>query len=416
MFALVDCNNFFVSCERVFNPKLIGKPVVVLSNNDGCIISRSNEAKELGIKMGEPYFLAKQRFGKKFIALSSNYELYGNLSHRVMSILEEQCPLIERYSIDEAFLQLDNIPSVELEQFACQLRKVIFQRTGLPVSIGIAKTKVLSKLANHVAKKFPSLGVKCLLEKNDINKWLNQFPVDEVWGVGWRLKNKLIALGITTAKKLQEASPAEMQRRFNILLAQLVHELNERPCFTLQKEKPKKSITYSRSFGELLASFEQVKEALIYFVMRAAEKLRQQNDEARQVLIFLKTNRHRRDLAQKYIKSVIDLPYATADSRILVKHVISGLEKLWREGYWYNKAGIILLNLTKHENGELDLGEKESIKSKNLMQAIDSINQRYGKEALFLAVQGNTEKKWQGKRKILSNNAAGNLDELIKVS
>jgi len=351
--AIIDVNNFYVSCERVFNPKLENKPVVVLSNNDGCAISRSNEAKALGIKMGTPWFKFKE-FAKQgnVTALSSNYTLYLDMSHRVMTLLSKFSPDQEVYSIDESFLDLTSFKSKDLIQYSQQIKTKIKQWTGLPVSIGIGSTKTLSKLANHIAKKNSSFKGVCnlnVMDQDTLETWMSHIQVNEVWGVGRSLALKLNQLGIISVLDLKLADPDYIRQQFSIVLEKTVRELNGVICMELKDiAEPNKEIMVSRSFGRRVKDKQELIEAVTAYTSRAAERMRKQESVATSLYIYIRTSPH--DDKKQYANGInIPLFQPTDDSMALTNAALLGLDYIYREGFDYQKAGVTLCNLTSKD-------------------------------------------------------------------
>ena len=411
--ALIDVNNFYVSCERVFNPKLENKPVLVLSNNDGCAISRSNEAKELGIKMGTPWFKFKE-FAKQanVTALSSNYTLYLDMSHRVMTLLSKFSPDQEIYSVDESFLDLTSFKSKDLIKYGQQIKTKIKQWTGLPVSIGIGSTKTLSKLANHIAKKNPSFKGVCnlnVMDEDTLETWMSHFPVTDVWGVGRSLAPKLNQLGIMSILDLKHADPDYIRQQFSIVLEKTVRELNGVMCIELKDiEEPNKEIIVSRSFGRRVRDKQELIEAVTSYTTRAAERMRKQESVATSLYIYIRTSPH--DDKKQYANGVnIPLFQPSDDSMVLTNAALLGLDYIYREGFDYQKAGITLCNLTsKHKmQGYLF---SDTI-SNSRMKIMDTINQRW-KGKLKLGSEGVT-KEWEMKAQFKSRNYTTNWNQLI---
>ena len=400
MFALVDCNNFYVSCERVFNPKLAGKPVIVLSNNDGCVVARSNEAKALGIGMAVPYFKVKDMSdANDVIVLSSNYALYGDISQRVMSILRQFEAEVECYSIDEAFLKLPESVPGGLEQYSQQIRTIVKQHTGIPVSIGIACTKTLAKVANRLAKKIESCkGVSIIDSGTDMDQLLDTIEVEDIWGIGNKTALKLQYNGITTARQLKDASDMWVRKWFSITGLRTVTELRGISCIPLEEAPPaRKSIMSSRSFGERVKSLEYLEEAISTFAARIAEKLRKHKLLASCVHIQLATNRHKKNMAQYYASPAVELPYPTAATPVILSAALAVMRKVFRDGFEYQKAGVMVTGLTASETPQLNLFERENPKTLKLMDALDSINDRWGKNALEYASNG-INKAWTMRR------------------
>lgn len=395
MYAIVDCNNFYASCERLFNPSLKNKPIVVLSNNDGCVIARSNEAKALGIKMGEPFFKLKfiiHKYGLK--VFSSNYALYGDLSNRVMAVLKESWPETQIYSIDEAFLNLDKLPLDKIIDFSDQLQKKVYKYTGIPVSIGIGKTKTLAKLANRIAKVELKIPV-FFLRKND--DYLKEIPVGDVWGVGRQWAVKLNQLGILTAGDLQQSELVFIKNKFSVVLQRTASELNGNNCINIEEGKSKKSIISSKSFGSMQTEQMAIVEALSTYCSRAAEKLREQKSVVGYIRVFLYSNRFRQDLPQ-YTNSIgFKLINATDDTRKIIKCARYCLNKIFKTGYKYKKVGVVLENLSAKNLQQFDLFGVESNSSiessSKVMGVLDAINNRFGQSSLRIASDGNN-KKW----------------------
>ena len=391
--ALIDVNNFYVSCERVFNPKLNNKPIVVLSNNDGCVISRSNEAKALGIKMGEPWFKCQEIVRKyKIQDLSSNYALYADMSNRVMAILKDFSPNQEVYSIDECFLDLTGFKN--LTSYGQEMRDRILKWTGLPVCVGIGATKTLAKLANHCAKKMTEFNGVCdfgRLTEDQLNTLLKKIEVGEVWGVGRRLSLKLIMLGIATAYDLKHADPEYLRQQFSVVMAKTVSELNGTVCIELEEiSPPRKQILSSRSFGRPVRDYNSLAEAITLYMSRAAEKLRAQESVAGLLHVYIRTNPHKPDEAQYANGMTIPLPSPTDDTRQLLKIALWALKHLYKGDYNYAKAGVSLGDLIPRNSSQSDLfmSAQPTIRSQKLMSTIDQINAKIGRESIKLASEG----------------------------
>ena len=349
--ALIDCNSFYVSCERLFNPKIRKKPVVVLSNNDGCIISRSNEAKALGIKMGEPYFKAKDIIVKNNVQVfSSNYSLYGDISRRVMRTLKRFNSEIEVYSIDEAFLDLSNFSDDEIESVGIEIRSIILQWTGIPTSIGIAKTKTLSKIANHIAKKEKS-GVVSLIGIEDIDPILEKVEIGDVWGVGRQLTKFYIKNDIYNAKQLKNISNTWIKKSSNVLSSRTAMELRGISCIDLEiQDSKRKSCVVSRSFGKKVETFQELKESVTNYCLNASEKIRSESLIAKSVTVFLRTSPFQNRGIYYSNSKTIDFPIATDNSIEIVKAAINGLKDIFKRGYKYQKVGVMLSGLSNLEN------------------------------------------------------------------
>ena len=402
--ALVDCNSFYVSCERLFKPSIIKKPVVVLSNNDGCVISRSNEAKALGIKMGEPYFKVEKIIKKNDIKVfSSNYSLYGDISRRVMKTLKKFSPEMEIYSIDEAFLNLSFIRDENLFEYGNKIRQIVLKWTGIPTSIGIASTKTLSKIANHVAKKEKS-GVINLVNSVEIDKILKKIEINDVWGVGRQLTKFYIKNGIDTAYKLKNMHNNWIKKNTNVFGSRTAMELRGIPCNFLEvHEEKRKNCCVSRSFGRKVTKLEELSEAITTHCLNAAEKIRLDNQTTKRMTVFIRTSSFQNS-KNYYAKSEnIDLAIGTNDSIELVKQALHALKCIYKKGYKYQKAGVIFSGLSDFNKYKINLfssmGSEE--KRKKLMEVMDYTNIKYGRHALSIAEAG-LKKKWNTKRKYSS--------------
>ena len=419
VFALVDCNNFYASCEKLFRPDLKDTPVVVLSNNDGCVVARSREAKSLGIKMGVPVFQIKaemQRHG--ILAFSSNYALYADLSSRVMRTLEEMAPRVEVYSIDEAFLDLTGIESaISLVEFGQQVRERIGHWIGITVCVGIAPTKTLAKLANHAAKKYPATqGVVDLTNPDRQRRLLALVPVDDVWGVGRRLSKRLNALGITTALDLANASPRAIRDQFSVVLERTVRELNGESCIELEEIPPtKKQIVCSRSFGVKVTHFELLREAICEYATRATEKLRKEQQQAKVMTVFIRTSPFKDNEPQYSNSASGELLTPSCDTRDFIELANHLLKRIWKDGFRYAKAGVMLSDF--YDPGMFQPGLFDDVStrsnSQQLMSVLDTINQS-GAGKVFFAGQG-TKKDWSMKREHLSPAYTTRWDQLPRV-
>ncbi len=413
--ALIDCNSFYVSCERLFNPKIQNVPVVVLSNNDGCVISRSTEAKKLGIRMGEPYFKVKDLVKKNNVQIfSSNYALYGDLSRRVMKVLKGFTDKIEIYSIDEAFLDLSHIKNEQVEEYGKQIRERVLKWTGIPTSVGISNTKTLSKVANHIAKKNKA-GVIFL--KENIDNILKDFDIADVWGVGKQLSKLYIKNGIDNAYKLKNISNTWVKKSTNVLGAKTVMELRGISCIDLETEETRrKSCCVSRSFGKKVESLDKLKESITTHCLNASEKIRTDKQTTRAVTIFIRTSPF--DKNRKYYSNsiTIELPVATNNSIELVKTAITGLGKIYKYGYFYQKAGVILSKLRDASEKELNLlAPILENKSQPLMRAIDFTNAKYGRNAISIA-QAGISNDWKMRREHSSRIDTASFDFLPKIN
>ncbi len=416
-FALADCNNFYVSCERVFNPSLEKKPIVVLSNNDGCIISRSNEAKALGIPMGAPVFKYRDLIRQQQVqCFSSNYALYGDMSQRVMNSLRRLCPDIEIYSIDEAFLKLDNFSYYDLNRYLVDIRQKIKQWTGIPISIGLAPTKTLAKVANFHAKRFVTEGVYDLCDNQLRDAILNRFPIHEIWGIGRKLTEKLHLYSIKTALDLQKANPKIIRQRFSVVVERIILELNGVSCLDLENVQPKKQIMCSRSFGSPVTRLEDLNEAISAYTARAAAKLREQKAKSKTLYVFITTNKHKPTDIQYTKGLVCPLVAPTNDTRTLIAAAKKTLKQLYRNGFKYKKTGILLMDimLEHQEAYDLFLNPTLSQKSEALMKMVDNTNRALGSRTLFFAAQG-IHQSWAMRSEHRSPRYTTDWREIIKV-
>lgn len=422
-FALVDCNNFYVSCERVFNPKLKRVPVMVLSNNDGCVVARSNEVKALGIRMGTPAFKCDELIKKHNIQVfSSNYTLYADMSRRVMDTLRKFTPDLEIYSIDEAFLSLAGFDLRNCKSYGQKIRKTVYKWTGIPVSIGIAETKALAKAANEIAKKHDEhSGVVDLINCSDkeIDSYLEQLNVSDVWGVGHQYNKLLTSNNIYTAKDLKYANTSWIRKKMTVMGERCVYELNGLSCFGLDKHpEPKKAICSSRSFGVPVISKHDLEEAVASYVSRATEKLRSQNSYANVLIVFINTNRFKKDEPQYSNSVYIKLKEPTSSTIDLTKSALSGLIMIYKPGYKYKKAGVLLEGIQPDNQIQLKLfhsfnrAKKQQINV--LMKTIDLINKRWGRDSLKLAAEG-TKQAWKMQRARLSQRYTTNWNELLEI-
>ena len=396
--ALIDCNSFYVSCERLFNPKIRKKPVVVLSNNDGCIISRSTEAKALGIKMGEPYFKAKDIIIKnKVEVFSSNYSLYGDLSRRVMRTLKRFNSAIEVYSIDEAFLDLSNFPDNEVEKVGREIRETVLKWTGIPTSIGIAKTKTLSKVANHIAKKKKS-GVTSLIGIENIDPILEKVEINDVWGVGRQLTKFYHKNGIYNAKQLKNKSNTWIKKNSNVLGSRTAMELRGVPCIDLETTQIKrKSCVVSRSFGQRIEKYQELKEAVANYCLNASEKIRSESLIAKSITVFVRTSPFQSRFGYYSNSKTIDFAISTNNSIEIVKTALVALDSIFKNGYRYQKAGVMLTGLSNEDGSKNLFSCEKDEKIKGLMKSIDNTNYRYGRSTLSLASAG-VQKRWNMRR------------------
>lgn len=395
-FVLADCNNFYASCERLFNPKISSCPVIVLSNNDGCVVARSQEAKQLGIKMGEPYFKIKDFCRRsKVVVFSSNYQLYGDLSQRVMSILCDRAPEIEVYSIDEAFLKYpDSFDPNYLFEECIEIRRLIKKWTGIPVSLGIAPTKTLAKAANHLAKKNKDIGVFNLSAPAVQEKILKEYDIGDIWGIGSRLKARLNAMGIRTAWEFREMDPTIVRSKIGVVGERMLWELRGISCLDLEEPEPKKSIACSRSFGRVITEFSDLAEALSTFANTASIKLRQQNCCASSLCVYVETLLDPNENIRRHNSKIISFPMPTNDTSQIITAAKLGLKKLYYKER-YKKCGIILLDLIPEDKviPDLFLGGTDS-KRTHLMRTVDALNAHFGKNTIFYGAMG-INKRWK---------------------
>ena len=409
MYGIIDCDNCYVSCERVFRPDLRDKPVVVLSNNDGCVVARSNEAKKMGIKAGTPYFqLAEQFPNQKIAVFSSNYELYGELTGRVVSIIRKEAPAYFRYSIDECFVYLDGMEHLDLKAWGEELHKKIKRSVGMPVSIGLAPNKTLAKMASHFAKKYQGYHHCCMIDTDEKRvKALKLYPIDEVWGIGRRYAAKLEALGVKTAYDFAEHNQTWVKATFNnIVIERTWRELNGEDCVPNEEMAKKKSICTSRSFNGMITDLDGLRTHVSNYAARCAEKLRQQGTVASIVGVFLNTNVFREDLPQYWNFQEMRLITPTSSTITIVKAANEVLQKLYRQGYHYKKAGVIVMGIGPNSPIQQDLFDtnaEQFEKMKRLDAVIDRINKVNGTETIVLGSQQYTQKDGKGKANVFAN-------------
>ncbi|MEQ0404723.1 Y-family DNA polymerase [Klebsiella sp. JB_Kp033] len=420
MFALCDVNSFYASCETVFRPDLKGRPVVVLSNNDGCVIARSPEAKPF-VKMGEPYFKQKDMFRRHgIIAFSSNYELYADMSNRVMTTLEELSPRCEIYSIDEAFCDLTGVRNCrDLTDFGREIRETVLRRTHLTVGVGIAQTKTLAKLANHAAKQWQRQtgGVVDLSNQERQRKLMALLPVDEVWGVGRRISKKLEAMGIKTVLQLADTDIRFIRKHFNVVLERTVRELRGEPCLGLEEFAPvKQEIVCSRSFGGRITEYHEMRQAICSYASRAAEKLRGEHQYCRFISAFVKTSPFALNEPYYGNSASVKLLSPTQDSRDIITAATKCLDAIWRDGHRYQKAGVMLGDFYSQGVAQLNLFDDNAPRknSEKLMEVLDHLNAKGGRGTLYFAGQG-IQTAWQMKREMLSPRYTTRYRDLLQV-
>ena len=418
-FSLVDCNNFYASCERVFDPSLLNRPVVILSNNDGCVIARSAEAKNLNVPMGIPEFKVRPMIKKHDIAvLSSNYALYGDMSRRVMETLRSLTPNIEVYSIDEAFAEINAKSADGFEEAGQVIRERVLRWTGLPVSVGIAPTKTLAKIANELAKSHQKYnGVLVIRKKNQLEKILKQVPVKEIWGVGRKYSEKLCRYGVNNAWELSRQPDSWIRSEMKVTGLRTVWELRGKPCLHMADlTEPRKGILSSRSFGKPVSSLRQIKEAVSTFASRAAEKLRAQKSLASNISVVLVTSKYQKPGTPYKFGTDVNIPNPTANTSEITKIASVLSEKLYQPDKVYKKAWVMLTGIIPENEFQADLfsGEMYSGKEHNLMESLDRINTKYGKRSLLVASTG-IKQEWQMKQQYLSKRYTTRWDELMVV-
>ena len=418
MFALIDCNNFYASCERVFQPQYEERPIVILSNNDGCVIARSNEAKALGIPMGAPAFQYKEQFKRDSISVfSSNYALYGDMSNRVMKVLERYTPNVEIYSIDEAFLQFKGFEHFDLMAECLQMKQQVRQWTGIPVSVGLAPSKALAKIANKIAKKFAvkTKGVYSIDTEEKRIKALKWTAIGDVWGIGRQHKNRLEAMGVHTALDFVKLPDSWIRANMSVLGLRLKKDLQGFPFIQLEEiNPPKKSIATTRSFENTLTKWSDLEERVTTFAVSCAEKLRKQQSNCSALYVFVRSDPHKKGAVPYRNSCTLTLPYASNSSLELSKYALLAAKSLFREGIDYKKAGVIVLGLAPAESRQLTLFESHVGKHQALMQAIDTIHRRFGPNQMKLGNQ-DLKRTWKMRQEHLSKRYTTALSDIIKV-
>ena len=416
MFALVDCNNFYASCERLFRPDLVGKPIVVLSNNDGCVIARSQEAKDLGIKMGAPAFLFDKLFQEQKVhVFSSNYALYGDISARVMSMLGAFTPDVEVYSIDESFLRFDGFDYFSLQQIGIKMRQQVTQGTGIPISIGFAPTKALAKMANKIAKKRAETGGVFVIDTTGgLEKEIAKFTIDDVWGIGPKHFKMLRAMGIRTVLDFTQLPDAWVKKHMSIVGLRLKKELQGIRTLDLEEIKPKQNIAVTRSFNENYIDYERVKERVITFATICAERLRRQESCCNVIQVFLLTNTFRPDQPQYTPAITVKLPFPTNSNIELAHFAQDALQRIYKSGYGYKKAGVIVMDLTPAADAQRMIFENSDPKHGHLMAVVDKLNQTLGQQKVKLASQ-DLDRVWKMKRERLSPRYTTRISEIVSI-
>ncbi|MBN2638631.1 MAG: Y-family DNA polymerase [Bacteroidales bacterium] len=417
MFALVDCNNFYASCERVFRPDLNGKPVVVLSNNDGCVISRSTEAKAIGIPMGIPAYQVEDLFKQHQVHIfSANFPLYGDMSNRVMDILGNFTPNMEIYSIDEAFLRLEGLNSEDLKRQVTVIYKKVYKWTNIPTSIGVAPTKALSKVAAHIAKKFPKKTnyIYIIQTEEQRIKALKWIKIEEVWGIGLRFAKRLKAEGINTGYDFTQMSRHWVRKHMSVTGLRLQQDLQGIPTLDLESVQAKKNIATTRTFEKNYTNYDDVKERVTTFAVACAEKLRKQHSTCSSITVFISTNRERKDLPQYRRSFYIQLPFATHSNIEVAHFAVLALEKIFKPGYYYKRAGVIVHELAPDDSCQKSLFENRDEKQIPLMQAIDKLNATYGQQKVRLGSQ-DLDRIWKMKQERLSPGYTTKISDIITV-
>jgi DNA polymerase V len=416
-FGLIDCNNFYASCERVFNPALNGKPIVVLSNNDGCVIARSSEAKALGIPMGEPAYKLKNLIeGNQVTVFSSNYVLYGDMSHRVMTTISEFAPEMEIYSIDEAFLLLDGFQHIDMKAYGEKVVKTTTRNTGIPVSMGIAPTKTLAKAANRFAKKYPNYKGVCVIDTEEKReKALKLLDIGDVWGIGRQYATKLRYYSVNTAWDFTQRTKSWVRHTMGVVGERTWLELRGTPCVEMDRSTIKKSICTSRSFGERLTELEPISEAIANFAASCAEKLRKQKSLANVLMVFIHTNPFATNQPQYSNQKVIQLPVATNDTTEMINFALLGLKSIYTEGYRYKKGGVIVSEIVPERPLQANLFDtKDREKFNKVMTVMDNLNASYGKQKVKIAAQG-FDRKWKLKNEKLSPCYTTKLEDILEI-
>lgn len=417
MFALIDCNNFYASCERVFRPDLNGKPMVVLSNNDGCVIARSDEAKALGIPMGAPAFGYEKQFQQHGIEVfSANFALYGDMSQRVMTILSDYSPEIEIYSIDEAFLKLKGFELFNLQEYGAEMRNRVKKWTGIPISVGIAPTKALAKVANRIAKKYVNeTGGTYIIDSEEKRiKALKWLKIEDVWGIGRQHSKRLHTMDVRTAYDFTQLEDRFVKRQMAITGLRLKHDLQGIPTLDLEEVQLKKSIATTRSFEENYTEFDQLAERISTFAVSCAEKLRKQNSCCNSIMVFIRTNRHRENLPQYSRNIVVKLPFPTNSSIELTQFAMQALRCIYKQGYAYKKAGVVVQDFSQENGLQQNLFENRNEKHIPLMEVIDKMNAQFGQQKIRLAAQ-DTQRVWKMKQERLSPRYTTRISDIITI-
>ncbi|MCF7790706.1 MAG: Y-family DNA polymerase [Victivallales bacterium] len=417
MIALIDCNNFYVSCERVFAPSLRNKPVAILSNNDGCIVARSQEIKDLGIKMGTPYFKAKKIIERhKGAVFSSNYELYGDMSNRVMSVLRTFSGKTEIYSIDEAFIKVPEYRQNDPENFSSEIIRKVYKWTGIPVKVGTAETKTLAKIATELVKKDKLKQLyKILLNKREITQALKKIPVIDIWGIGKATADTLNEHGIFTAEQFTALDEQFVRKKFNVMTARTLKELQNIPCMKIDEQpQPQKNLCYSKSFGSPVTEYSSMTESVINYSSNAAAKLRKNKQKAQSVTVFITTNFFNKKQKQFAGSKTLSFPSAVNSTEAIVHYALKALKLIYKNNCCYKKCGIILNELISEDIIQPDLFETDNPNDEKISEVMDKINSKYGKGTIKLAGEGVNDACWKMKRNMLSRNYTTRWDELLE--
>lgn len=417
MYGLCDCNNFYASCERVFRPELNGRPVVVLSNNDGCVIARSNEAKKLGIGMGDPYFKIRELLKRNNVAVfSSNFVLYGDMSRRVMSLLKKFVPATEVYSIDEAFLDFTGMDESRLDELGREIARTVRCHTGIPVSIGIAPTKTLAKIASKLCKQYPKLEGCCFMHRpEDIEKVLRKFPIEDVWGIGRRYARMLKANGVDTAWDFTRLTPEWVRKRMSVVGLRMWKELRGEACIGFeQAPADKKQIATTRTFARDMTDYAELHRSVAQYAAACGEKLRAQNSVCAEIAVFILTNRHKENLPQYYESQLLKLSVPTDSMLELTRYASRLLRRIYRKGYAYKRAGVILSDIRSKTGTQRDMFDAtDRDKHDRLMKTVDGLNAAFGRHKIVTAAAGGEFFKMN--REHLSNRYTTDWDGIIRV-
>jgi DNA polymerase V len=417
MYALIDCNNFYASCERVFRPEFRNKPIVVLSNNDGCVVARSNESKALGVKMGVPIFQIKELVKQyKIVVCSSNYVLYGDLSNRVMTLIKEFSPDVEIYSIDEAFLKFDGFKYFDFNAIGLEMHRIVKKGIGIPISVGFAPTKALAKVANKIAKKYPERCQNYYVidtEEKRI-KALKWTKIEDVWGIGRQISKRLKSIGVNNAYEFTQLSDSYVRKYFTVVGLRLKKDLQGEPTIGFEDIKPKQGIATTRSFDIMMKTKAELRERISTFASLAAVKLRNQNSNCELINVFIYTNRFRQDLPQYHGFKTVKLPFPTSSTFELINYAHKALESIFEDGYSYKKAGVILMGISQDNTQQLSMFEYENPKHKILMPVLDKLNLKLGDKIKFGGQD--LKRKWKMKQENLSPCFSTNLNDIITVN